>query len=294
MTMYKVLLLSDFSMVSRHAIAYAQALFADTATHFWLLHAFPAEPTEGFTGGFLLSQQRQSAEESLRDLQGTLVQPPVPTYHTYSTMAMLGDPVSAVETLLTQEHFDLVVVGATGSGRAELFGSVATAMIRHANTAVLVVPTSALIRPLARVVLATDYRSVNDAQSLGLLSDIVSRKAAQLTLLTIENSRLADTHASALSRQNVERALEGLQTDTYCIHDNDVAHGINAYLDAHPVDLLVVLPHHKGILDILTDDSLTRSVAYHPRVPLLTLYDPETSTPVPPPNLYDIPVVTHQ
>lgn len=167
-------------------------------------------------------------------------------------------------------------------------------MIRHANTAVLVVPTSAFIRPLARVVLATDYRSVNDAQSLGLLRDLVSRKAAQLTLLTIENPRLADTHASELSRQYVEQALERLQTDTYCIHDDDVAHGINAYLDAHPVDLLVMLPHHKGILAILTNDSLTRSVAYHPRVPLLTLFDPDMPKPVSPPDSSAIPVATHQ
>lgn len=125
--MDKILLLTDFSAASRHAVAYAQALFADTATHFGLVHAFPAEPTEGFTGGFLLPQQRQSVEESLPDLQHTMTQPPVPTYHTYSIMAMLGDPVSAVEALLNQEHFDLVVLGATGSGRTKLFGSVALA-----------------------------------------------------------------------------------------------------------------------------------------------------------------------
>ena len=77
---------------------------------------------------------------------------------------MLGKPISVVEILLAKEHFDLVV-GATKVGRAEFLGSVATGMIRAVNTNVLVVPTSAFIRPLERVVLATNYRSVNDAES---------------------------------------------------------------------------------------------------------------------------------
>lgn len=77
---------------------------------------------------------------------------------------MLGKPISVVEILLAGERFDLVV-GATSVGRAEFSGSVATGMIRAANMNVLVVPTTALIQPLERVVLATDYRSVNDAKS---------------------------------------------------------------------------------------------------------------------------------
>ncbi|GAB2583785.1 hypothetical protein GCM10027190_36290 [Spirosoma areae] len=295
--MYKILILTDFSPASHHALAFTQALFADTATQFCLLHAFSAEPTEGFTGSFLLAEQRQLAEESLQELERSLTQQPAPTEHTYRTLAMLGNPVSAVENLLAQEYFDLVVVGATGFGRTEFFGSVATGMIRAANTNVLVVPVSSPIRPLERVVLATDYRSVNDAESFVFLADLARRKAAQLTLLTIEDPRQLDTQASDLSRQYVLRAFEDLQTDTYSIHDEDVRQGINAYLDNHTVDLFVMLPHHKSVFDVLQNNSETRPLAYHPRVPLLTLYDSPTVT-LSPANepaseLDDIPFTTY-
>lgn len=63
--MYKVLLLTDFSPASHHALAFTQALFAGTAIQFCLLHTFSIQPTQGFTGAFLLAEQRQSAEESL-------------------------------------------------------------------------------------------------------------------------------------------------------------------------------------------------------------------------------------
>lgn len=293
--MYKILLLTDFSPASRHALAFAQALFADTPVQFCLLHAFPAKPTEGFNGTFLIAEQRQLAEASLRNLKRRMTQPPVPTGHTYQTTVMLGDPVDAVELVLAHEYFDLVVVGATGSGCTEFFGSVATGMVRTANTNVLVVPVSALIRPLERVVLATDYRSVNGADSFIFLKDLVDRKAAHLTLLTIETLRRADIGAAELSRQYVLNAFRNLHVDTYSVHDDDVRHGINLYLDTHPVDLFVMLPHHKRFFDLLLNNSLSRSMAYHPRVPLLTLYDSTTVSPTTAPSAVDdIPLATYR
>ncbi|WP_461054914.1 universal stress protein [Spirosoma arcticum] len=271
--MYKILILTDFSSSSHHAVVFTQALFADTATQFNLLHAFSTEPTEGFTGSFLLAKQRRLVEESLQKLERTITQQLVPSYHTYRTLAMLGSPVSAVETLLAQEYFDLVVVGATGLGLTEFFGSVATGMIRFANTNVLVVPVSSPIRTLKQMVLAMDYQSVNDAESFSFLTALAHRKEAQLTLLTIEVSRQSDMLTSDLSRQYVFRAFEDIQIDTYSIHDEDVQKGINAYLDNHTVDLFVMMPHHKSVFDVFVNNSETRPLAYHPRVPLLTLYD---------------------
>ena len=70
--MYKVLLLTDFSLSTDHALAFTQALFAGTAIQFCLLHTFSIQPIEGFAGSFLLAEQRQSAEVSLQELERTL------------------------------------------------------------------------------------------------------------------------------------------------------------------------------------------------------------------------------
>ncbi|GAB2515533.1 universal stress protein [Spirosoma aerophilum] len=274
--MYKILVLTDFSAASRHALSFAQALFADTAADFCLTNAFPFEPEMSYGGAFWLEEEQHETKKNLRHLQESMTQLPQPVYHTYRTMIILGEPVQAVDRLLTQEHFDLIVLGTTGMGKNALFGSVATGMIRQAKANVLVVPTSAPIRPLEQLVLATDYQSVNDAGSLALLTGIASRKAATLTLLTIENPNEPTSQPSEGSRQYVLQALEGVRTIPYAIHDDDVLHGINAYLDLHTVDVLVMLPHHKGFFDVIRNKSVSRSVAYQPRVPLLTLYDEKT------------------
>lgn len=277
--MYKILLLTDFSAASQHAMAFTQNLFADTAADFCLLHAFPIQPEVSYGGALLLAEQEETAERALQSIRQELTRQPEPPYHTYRTKVMPGGPLGVVDLMLAHEHFDLVVVGATGNGRSEFFGSVATGIIRMATTNVLIVPATAAIRPVEQMVLATDYRSVNDTGSFALLEDLASRKAAQLTVLTIENPRQPDAQASEPSRRYVLKALETIQTDTYTIHDTNVLQGINTYLDTHTVDLLVLLPHHKGFFDVLRNNSVTRSFAYHPRVPLLALYDPANGLP---------------
>lgn len=272
--MYKLLLLTDFSAASEHAIAFAQALFADTATNFCLLHTYPIRLEENYAGALMLAEDRELAENQLRQLKEKITQQPVSAYHTYRTLVALGGPVGVVDELLGDEQFDLIVVGASGTGFAEWMGSVATGLIRHSSTNVLVVPASAPITPLQEVVLATDYRSVNHPESLTFLNELVIRKGANLTLLTIEKG-LPGEALSPLTRDVVEQAFDNVQANPYSIDDDDVLHGIDLYLDEHRTDLLVLIPHHKGFFDVLFQHSVTRSVAFAPRVPLLTLHDDE-------------------
>ncbi|WP_338870571.1 universal stress protein [Spirosoma sp. SC4-14] len=274
--MYKLLLLTDFSAASRHAIAFAQALFADTAADFCFMNACSIEPSLQDSGAFLLNERWLAAEKLLNELQRELTQQPEPTYHTYRTITMIGEPVDSVNKLLDSESFDMVVVGATGHGWSELMGSVATDAVQTIKTNVLVVPTAAAIRPLQQIVLATNYRSVNSTTSLTFLDDLASRKGAQLTLLTIEDPNRSGTQAEP-GRQRVLDAFEDVRTDTYMIHDDNVLRGIDTYLKTHTVDLLVLLPHHKSLFDVVSGKSVSRSVAYHPHAPLLALYDKQTT-----------------
>ncbi|UFH57105.1 universal stress protein [Spirosoma sp. KNUC1025] len=269
----KILLLTDFSAASKHAIAYAQALFADTAADFCFLYACPIEPEMEYAGATLLAERWQAAEPKLVQLRAEMTQQPEPGYHTYRTLLKMGAPTEIVNQLQDEDPFDLIVLGASGSGWSEWMGSVATDMVREAKTNVLVVPAAAPIRPLEQLVLATDYRSINNTKSLTLLDDLASRKAAQLILLTIENPQRPGTHTPVPAREFVLAALDNVQTTTYTIHDDNVLHGINTYLKTHTVDLLVMVPHHKSLFDVLSRNSISRSIAFHPSVPLLTLYD---------------------
>ncbi|WP_247235587.1 universal stress protein [Telluribacter sp. SYSU D00476] len=271
--MYKILLLTDYSDASRQAIVYTQQLFADTPVDFCLLNAFPVEAEVAYGLSYTAINYWQLAQDSIVELRQEVEKKSISEQHTFRIEVLPGGPINALEVQLSREPFDLVVVGATGSGISERLGSVATGVVRHATTNVLVVPATATAGQVEQVVLATDYQPATSALSFALLKDIVARKKAQLTLLHVEADRKAAPVAEETIRQYLLSNFAGIKIETATITDEDVLQGMNHYLDACRVDMLVMLPHHKSIWDVLLGNSLTRSIAYHPRVPLLTLYD---------------------
>ncbi|GAB3250881.1 hypothetical protein GCM10027347_08960 [Larkinella harenae] len=275
--MKKILLLTDFSEAAKKAIQFAQLLFDQTATEFHLLHAYPIEPETMYGTVFLMEEAERSAYRSLQTLLSELMGTFHPPYHSYYIRTVPGSPVGAVETVLENEVFDYVVVGASGAGLTPMLGSVATGLIRHARTQVLVVPQAVPLQPIREVVLAADYSNLHNLACLRHLKDLITAKKARLTALSVvdEQTPWLRDGGSEESMLRIETLLDSLETGPYFVLDENVEDGINQYLDENPVDLLVTIPHRKSLLDVVWSRSLTRKLAYRPRVPLLTLYDPE-------------------
>lgn len=270
--MKKILLLTDFSEVSKHAIRFAQALFKGVPAKFCLVNAYPLQG-DLYGMGLLLEASQENAGQQLYQLQKSLKQEDGPPYHAFRSLAVPGGPVGAVESILASEHFDFVVVGATGAGNSEWLGSVATALIRQLKTNVLVVPATAPIRPMQQVVLAADYQTIRPVHVLNPLKDLIRLRNAELTLLTIHKPDNPETLLSEISQDLLTDYFLDIRTHRYTLDDERVLHGIEGYLATHPADLLVTIPHQKGLFEALTGQSLTRQLAYHPRVPLLALSD---------------------
>ncbi|GAA4447402.1 hypothetical protein GCM10023189_03770 [Nibrella saemangeumensis] len=272
--MKKILLLTDFSKASKKAILFAQTLFSDAASEFHLLHSYTVDTSGSFGDTTFHQEAEKQVRQQLNSLLSEITTQPVPDHHRYLTRTYPNTTVDAVEWILSKEHFDYVVLGATGRGNNEYFGSVATSIIRTVKTSVLVVPETVPSRPVQRVVLATDYHSVNHLRSLRPLKELLTMKGANLTFLTINGPEHDNSSVSEKSQQ-FAAYFDTINTDAFSIRNNEVERGIDEYLATHPVDLLVTVPHHRSLLDLVTGRSITRKLAYKPRVPLLTVYDPE-------------------
>ena len=272
--MKRILLLTDFSEASKKAIHFAQALFNDTATEFHLLNVYSVEPDTFYGTAFLLEESEREARANLQDILDEITTQPVAPYHRYHMLVAPGSPIGVVEAALEREPYDFVVVGATGSGFFPVLGSVATGLIRQIKANVLVVPGDAVIKPFREVVLAVDYNTLKTS-CLQPLSELVSLKSARLTALSIVDNQtpmLTNKEFKRYSQQLVT-VFDSVETEPYFILDDTVEHGIETYLATHSVDLLVTVPYRKTLMDVLWNRSLTRRLAYNPRVPLLALYD---------------------
>lgn len=277
--MKKILILTDFSGASKKAAHFAQALFSTVEVEFHLLHTYPVDPDAMYISNFLLGEAERNAEHQLQTMLKEMSVQPIPSFHTYHPIAIPGNPIAVMEEMQERESYDYIVVGAGGQGVLPILGSTATGIIRQAKTNVLVIPHNTFILPLKKVVLAMDYNTVNNINCLQPLNALITLKNAELTVLSVVNNRtpiLKEVESEELGRL-VSQAFDSAVMYPYFIIDQQVEHGIETYLETHKVDLLVTIPHRKSLMDALWNRSLTRRLAYNPRVPLLTLYDPELS-----------------
>lgn len=284
--MKKILLPTDFSKASERAIHYALAMFNDTACEFTLLNTYTTN-TEPEIAMYVLDDLKKNAESLMSKFLKGLQQFDDTSYHTFKTEYLPISAGSAIEILNQTNQYDLVVLGASGAGNNLFFGSVATDVVRNVTTNTLVIPPNAVISPIKNVVMAVDYDQVSDFKIFDKLKDLLTRKDAQLTFLTVLKDTQSADELDGLAKYEYHNYFSNIKTNDYFIKNADVEHGIKEFLEIHRADMLVMVSRHHSFLDIIFNRSVTRKFAYHPSIPLLSIYDE-----VPAPFINEAEVVT--
>jgi len=270
--MKKILLPTDFSKASERAIHYALAMFNDTACEFTLLNTYTTN-TQPEIAMYILDDLKINAENLMDNFLKGLKQFDNESFHTFKTEYMPVSAASAIEILNQTHQYDLVVLGASGAGNNLFFGSVATDVVRNVTANTLIIPTNAAITPLKNVVMAVDYNQVSDLKVFDNLKDLLTRKDAQLTLLTVLKDNQSADELDGLTKYEYHNYFNEIKVNDYYIKNSDVEKGIKEFLDIHRADLLVMVSRHHSFLDVIFNRSVTRKFAYHPSVPLLSIYD---------------------
>jgi len=269
--MKKILLLTDFSEASRNALAYCRSFFSDTVADFHLICAYPVEADHFYTQKHVAQTARTAFADQLHDIVTELRLQSDADWHTFRSSARAGTLLDVVNQAVDTEPYDYVVIGAKKDGTNELFGNSATALVRQVKANVLIVPVDAGSESVRRVVIATDFDQLKNCKLLCPIKDLITLKGATLVLLTIDTPGRKIIHLE--QEIHIRQFLDPVKPELARLQAPTAKQGIDAYLDGHPVDLLVTIPQHKGWTDVLTGNSLTRSLVYAPPVPLLALYD---------------------
>jgi nucleotide-binding universal stress UspA family protein len=270
--MKKILLPTDFSKASEKAIHYALALFDDTACEFTLLNTY-ATNAQPEIAMYILDDLKINAENLMEKFLKEIKQFDDESYHTFKTEFMPISTASAIDILNQTHHYDLVVIGASGTGNNLFFGSVATDVIRNVPANTLVIPSNAAISPLRNVVLAVDYEQISNFNVFENLKDLLTRKDSKLTFLTVLKDNQTPENLDSLAKFEYHNFFENVKTEDYFLKNEDVEKGIKEFLSIHRVDLLVMVSRHHSFLDVIFNRSATRKFAFHPSVPLLSIYD---------------------
>ncbi len=269
----KIIVPTDFSEPAKQALNYAIALGSKTGATLHIIHVnqvamvdatMPAETYQVF-----VKEIEDSTEEAFKNLETSLLAHTNIPYHFKTTYGFVAEEVC--DYAVAQEA-DLIIMGTTGaSGAAEiLIGSNAASIVSKSIVPVLVIPNTLTFSDYTRIVYATDYnepefpalmRLIYFAELFDCRLDVIHVKSDSDRFFNAENNFFVKNKAK-ISYPNIHY-IE--------LEEGDVVQSINAYVDLHNADLLVMAKHNRSFFDRLFHRSLSKKMAFHSKIPLLVL-----------------------
>lgn len=260
--MFKVLLPTDFSENSIQAIDHVLGHFHREGVEFLLIHTIKAPHSA--TGVLIRIDDlmRKDAEVQMKDLVDTIEQKHGIRLQHEIKIGNLGE-------LLRQygraSHISLIAMGTKGETNlsSRLMGSVTESVIRTSRIPVLAIPNHLLSKDLTHMAIAT---SEDDIPQKPYLKDYL----LHVKLKNLHIRKLKVVERDGL-RQPKSIALNGYQVGVDTVVNSNVVVGINAYIDTHPTDLLVLFHKHNSQMDYFFNRSITKTICSKTSLPLLVI-----------------------
>lgn len=266
--MKSILVPTDFSEFATNAFETALAIAQKTKVPVTLLHIAGGEqPAESQLPENKLQQQVEGAHQ--KGFDNVII----------NTHVADGSVVPAILNAIETYAADLVVMGTKGaSGIKKVFmGSNAANVISKAPVPVLTIPAARTSSSFHNIVLAIND-SEEDLHNLSVLFELADAFNARVQLAIF-----SDQNAEAVDYVTDRRAIIAIQNKLQSLYQKDnleVEHlsGANfedtlqAYLTDNKADLLAMITHKRGLIDGLFNRSITRQMAYHATLPLLSIH----------------------
>jgi nucleotide-binding universal stress UspA family protein len=184
----------------------------------------------------------------------------------------IGTPFHGMQTIITEQKVDLVVMGTSGKGMAEemIIGSNTEKVVRQAHCPVLT---------LHKKPASVDYRSIVYATSLNEDEEVFSRivrKTQQLydgTIHLVHINTPANFQRDVVVRKYMQDFAKRLQLKNFTINifnDRTEEEGIIYFADFINADLIAMATHGRTGFAHVLSGSIAEDVVGHSRRPVLT------------------------
>lgn len=267
--MRKILLPTDFSENSSHAISYAIALFGADASY-TLINVID-RPRGGDRTMISLDEiMEKDAVAGLEKQQKAMNAAYADQGISFATHYEFGTLQFVVEQMHETDHADVVVLGTTGaSGLKELLvGSNASEVIQNVKCPVICVPMGAPVVVPTNIVLASDLKSLSGKDVLRPLVNLATRVNAQVTVVNV-----CENDETAVITPDLSSMLPGVNASFKTVVNESASEGIDKAVKELDGDLLVMVPRTVSWFQSLFQRSVTKRMSMHTTVPLLSLRD---------------------
>lgn len=280
--MKNILVPTNFTEISSNALAYAKEFADRTKATIFLYHAYhiPVSTTD-ISYGTLFDEyqliENENREALLREV--ARIKKKYPELH-IEPILKEGFFVDSISEVIEVQKIDFVVMGTAGAeGFEEMFlGTNSGAILSKISCPLIIIPHVYQFKPVQKIVFASDYLKT-DFDAINKVVEIARIFQAQLIIIHVSNH---DVESRALAHQNFRSfVVQGNTKIKYnnvsykFIENESVTNAINELVEAEGIDIIVMTTKKRNFLQKIFDPSLTKKMAYHTEIPLLTLVGKE-------------------
>lgn len=276
--MRTILIPTDFSQNSFHAIQYALELFKCERSQFYFLHAYADEVYSPFRSGKKanIDEKREKVKEETEKKLKKLVQsvtgvPPNPR-HTYESIGVFDSLVDAVNDFVNEINIDLVLMGTKGKtdDKKITFGSHTVQIFKYVQCPVLAIPNKASFQQPKKILFPTDYMLPYKRRELKLLNGLSGEYKSEIHCLYI-----SDFEDLSHRQLDNKRFLTESLPDAYLFFERsevkNKAKVIREYIELKKMDFLVMVNSRHSFLEDMLYRSTVDEIGLTTKIPFLVM-----------------------
>jgi nucleotide-binding universal stress UspA family protein len=275
--MKTIIVLTDFSPLSLNAANYAIDMAAELHASITLFHAYTIPlayneiPIAPDTTQLLVD----GATEQMKNLKEKLSADCGGKTKIYTEIVM-GSVIPQLQDYCAKIKPIAVVMSPRGAGAVERFflGSNTIYAIKHLVWPLIVVPAEARFSNIKKIGLACDLKNVVETSPIEEIKDLVKQFHAKLYVLHVNTGSERSYGPEIIEESGLlQEMLQELHPKYHFLNDIDIEAGISDFAEKNKLDLVIVIPKKRNLIEKIFNKSHTKSLALHTRVPLMAMHE---------------------
>jgi nucleotide-binding universal stress UspA family protein len=274
--MKTILVPTDFSAAAYNAIEYALQIAEKTGSKLSLLHVYqyPVIPTEA---PIMIPYQdlEKASLKALHKLEKE-IEEKNKQHIKITSHCVCGFPADEINDYALKHKADLIIMGMSGSGFIDekIIGSTTTTLIRKSKCPVLVIDNEVKYSGLEKIALASDLHDLKNNKILEPLIEIAGLFNSHIYIIHVD----AEKETAAEMKKSpagsiLNHKLGEISHSFHSVKNEDVTEGIQAFMNSHKIDLVVMIPRERSIWKTLFQEPNTKRLAFHTKTPMLALHE---------------------
>lgn len=274
--MKKILVPTDFSECAQNATDFACELAIQRNCSVTLLHSSYLYHTESAALLSINEEMLDTADRYLKEeIQRVTSKYPELEKVGIDVVSTLGDLEIEVAVLEGKGEYNLVVMGTKGkSGWEELLiGSETVRLLDSLTLPAILVPLFANFGKASKLLFAATLEEDISQEEFDLLQELSQNEARISIFHNYENIIDIDSKGE---QELIKRFQQRFQTgvDLELDFNSEKANSVEDYIEKINPDLVVVRKENKGFFEDLFATSVSKTLSYHIKVPMLVLRQP--------------------